>query len=122
MSGRGGREAMVDRAGIEPILELFGSEIKAVNLGLDSFAENLRTSGVEVVQVRWKPPAGGDKRMIAVLDRISRACLGRLPDYAFICQRRQISDHSFLTPIAARTPGSAGLTRSSLLPRSTRRR
>jgi hypothetical protein len=62
---------MVDKAGIEPVLGLFGSEIKAVNLGLDSFAENLRASGVEVVQLRWKPPAGGDERMIAALDRIS---------------------------------------------------
>jgi Protein of unknown function (DUF1116) len=74
MSATGGREAMVDKAGIEPVLGLFGSELKAVNLGLDSFAENLRASGVEVVQLRWKPPAGGDERMIAVLDRISRGC------------------------------------------------
>ena len=65
---------MAEKAGIEPILSLFGTELKAVNLGLDSFAENLRGFGVEVVQVSWKPPAGGDEAMIAALDRLSRGC------------------------------------------------
>jgi hypothetical protein len=63
---------MIEKSRVEPVLELFGSEIRAVNLGLDSFAENLKARGAQVVQVRWKPPAGGDERMIALLDRISR--------------------------------------------------
>jgi hypothetical protein len=50
---------------------LFGSSLKAVNLGLESFAENLRSCGAEAIQVRWKPPAGGDEAMIRVLDRIA---------------------------------------------------
>ena len=54
-----------------PAPALFGSGIKAVNLGLESFAENLRSCGAEAVQVRWKPPAGGDAGLIALLDRIS---------------------------------------------------
>jgi hypothetical protein len=59
--------------GIGPILALFGSELAAVNLGLESFAENLRACGAPAVQVRWKPPAGGDAHAIAVLDRIGRS-------------------------------------------------
>jgi hypothetical protein len=65
---------MEDAVFVDPVLSLFGSEMKVVNLGLDSFAENLRANGVEVAQVRWKPPAGGDEAMLAVLDRISRGC------------------------------------------------
>ncbi|MGO9308487.1 MAG: DUF1116 domain-containing protein [Spirochaetia bacterium] len=56
---------------VDPVLDLFGKEIKAVNLGLESFAENLRANGVAVIQVNWKPPAGGDERMIAILDRLA---------------------------------------------------
>ncbi len=74
MSGGVGREAMVDGTFVEPVLSLFGSDLKVVNLGLDSFAENLRANGVEVAQVRWKPPAGGDEVMLEALDRISRGC------------------------------------------------
>jgi hypothetical protein len=36
--------------------ELFGKEIKVINTGLSSFAENLKNAGVETVQVDWKPP------------------------------------------------------------------
>ncbi|HTX71433.1 MAG TPA: DUF1116 domain-containing protein, partial [Rectinemataceae bacterium] len=56
---------------VDPVLDLFAHDIKAVNLGLESFADNLREGGVEVVQVAWKPPAGGDERMIAALDRLA---------------------------------------------------
>ena len=49
---------------------LFGSELKVLNLGLESFAENLRANGVKALQLRWKPPAGGDTAMIAILDEI----------------------------------------------------
>ena len=56
---------------VGPVLDLFSGEINAVNLGLESFAENLRANGVAAVQVSWKPPAGGDQGMIAALDRLS---------------------------------------------------
>ena len=58
---------------VEPILQLFKQDLAVVNLGLASFAENLRASGVEAVQVAWKPPAGGNKAMIEALDRIERS-------------------------------------------------
>ncbi len=54
------------------LLSLFGSELKAVNLGLESFAENLRANGADAIQVRWKPPAGGDIKMVEILDRLRR--------------------------------------------------
>ena len=34
---------------------LFGKDLKVVNTGLSSFAENLKHSGVETVNVDWKP-------------------------------------------------------------------
>lgn len=44
------------------INKLFKQDLSAVNLGLESFAENLRNEGVKAVQVQWKPPAGGNKK------------------------------------------------------------
>ncbi|HUX38570.1 MAG TPA: DUF1116 domain-containing protein [Rectinemataceae bacterium] len=53
------------------ILNLFSEGLKVVNLGLESFAETLRAQGVETLQVDWKPPAGGDEKIVALLDRLS---------------------------------------------------
>ena len=57
--------------GTSPLAALFAGELSVINLGLESFADNLRACDVPVTQVRWKPPAGGDARLLAVLDRIA---------------------------------------------------
>jgi FdrA protein len=41
--------------------------LQVVNIGLESFAEDLRAQGAAVVQLDWRPPAGGDARMAALL-------------------------------------------------------
>ena len=41
-----------------------------INLGLKQFAYSLKEQGVKVVQVDWTPPAGGDKEMLDLLDRL----------------------------------------------------
>lgn len=38
-----------------------------INIGLEGFAEDLRKEGVEVVQVDWRPPTGGNPRLTALL-------------------------------------------------------
>ncbi|MBT9167858.1 MAG: hypothetical protein DDT19_01201 [Syntrophomonadaceae bacterium] len=42
---------------------LLSAQLSVVNLGLEAFAEPLRRKGVRVVQVDWKPPAGGDQKL-----------------------------------------------------------
>lgn len=66
------RAAGIPGSGPGKILELFGTGVAAVNLGLESFAENIRACGAEAAQVDWRPPAGGDPAIIAVLDRLDR--------------------------------------------------
>ena len=44
--------------------------LRVVNVGLELFAEELRAEGVEVVQVDWRPPAGGDPRLAGLLERL----------------------------------------------------
>ena len=41
-----------------------------VNVGLARFARTLEGQGVAVVQVDWRPPAGGDRRLIDLLDKL----------------------------------------------------
>jgi hypothetical protein len=52
------------------IEELLTEPIVVVNIGLGQFARSLEEQGVEVVQVDWKPPAGGDQEMMALLDNL----------------------------------------------------
>ncbi len=47
--------------------DLFGAELRVVNVGLESFALELEGLGVPVIHVRWSPPAGGDPKMAALL-------------------------------------------------------
>jgi FdrA protein len=44
--------------------------IVAINVGLGMFAESLRAQGVQVVQVDWVPPAGGDPQLVDLLDEL----------------------------------------------------
>jgi hypothetical protein len=44
--------------------------LQVVNIGLESFSQDLKAQGVAVVQLDWRPPAGGDARLAALLDRL----------------------------------------------------
>lgn len=41
------------------IEDLFGQPIKAINVGLEGFAESLEEQGAEVIHVDWRPPLAG---------------------------------------------------------------
>jgi FdrA protein len=49
------------------LADFFQEEIRVVNVGLESFAQDLERLGVPVVHVAWSPPAGGDPRKAALL-------------------------------------------------------
>ena len=50
------------------MLSLFRSELIVVNVGPKSFADVLEQQGYRTLQVDWKPAAGGDRQMQALLD------------------------------------------------------
>ena len=50
------------------MLNLFRSELIVVNVGPKSFADVLEKQGYTVLQVDWKPAAGGDKQMQELLE------------------------------------------------------
>lgn len=49
---------------------LLSDEVRVVNVGLEGFADELRSQGIEVIHVDWTPPAGGDPRMAALLTKL----------------------------------------------------
>lgn len=54
----------------DAIRKLLTEPCVVINLGLKKFAENLEVQDVEVVQVDWTPPAGGDQELIDLLDKL----------------------------------------------------
>jgi FdrA protein len=46
--------------------------LAAINVGLESFMESLVAQDAGVIQVDWRPPAGGDQKMMAILERMKR--------------------------------------------------
>ena len=50
--------------------ELLQNPLVVINLGLSKFSESLEEQQVEVVQVDWVPPAGGDQEMMDLLDQL----------------------------------------------------
>ncbi|MBT8360551.1 MAG: fdrA domain protein [Desulfobacterales bacterium] len=46
--------------------------IRVINIGLESFAEDIRNADIPVIQMDWRPPAGGDLKLIALLDRLAK--------------------------------------------------
>jgi len=48
---------------------LFGQKLKVINLGLSSFSKSLSGLDVDIVQMDFKPPAGGDTALMEVLSR-----------------------------------------------------
>jgi hypothetical protein len=49
---------------------LLSQPVVIINIGLSQFAVSLEEQKVEVVQVDWTPPAGGDQEMIDLLDQL----------------------------------------------------
>jgi len=45
-------------------------DFSAINVGLESFTESLKTQGAAVIQVDWKPAAGGNADLAALLEKM----------------------------------------------------
>jgi hypothetical protein len=81
---------------------LFEDALRVVNVGLPSFAAELRRAGGSVVDVDWRPPAGGEAALLAALD----ACLG--PDGSVRADIAAAPRRSVETLLAA-TPAVVGI-------------
>ena len=44
---------------------------KMINIGLESFAHQLKDEGIELVHVDWSPPAQGNIELASLLSKLS---------------------------------------------------
>lgn len=56
---------------MKPYQSLLQKPIRVINIGLESFSEDLRKAEIPVIQMDWRPPAGGDLRLVALLDSLA---------------------------------------------------
>jgi len=54
------------------VLELLNSKPRIVNIGLSSFNQSILAYGGSSVQYDWKPAAGGNKKLIKILNALSK--------------------------------------------------
>ena len=54
----------------EAVSSVLREPLSAINVGLESFTESLLAQDAPVIQVDWKPPAGGNERLMAMLRRM----------------------------------------------------
>ncbi len=67
LSRLGGPDETSDR----PIpLKGFNQPVAAINVGLEAFYESLTAQSAQAVHVDWRPPAGGDDRLQALLEKM----------------------------------------------------
>jgi FdrA protein len=66
-------EQVEDEYVFKPVdLETLDKELQAINVGLESFVEDLVKQEVPTVHVEWKPPAGGNEKLSSILERMKK--------------------------------------------------
>lgn len=51
-------------------LDAFKQPLAAINVGLASFTESLLSQNAGVIQMDWRPPASGNEKLMAILERM----------------------------------------------------
>ena len=46
------------------------SSMEIINLGLESLYDSVKTQNIPAIHVDWRPPAGGNLKLIEILDRL----------------------------------------------------
>ena len=69
---RAGEIVRALQSGSGPVVDatILQQPLAAINVGLTSFAASLTAQGAEVIQVDWRPPAGGNERLAGILARM----------------------------------------------------
>lgn len=61
---------MVENEEVIMIDQLFNSSLSVINIGLESFNDSMLVQNVYSLHLDWKPIAGGDERIITILEKI----------------------------------------------------
>jgi hypothetical protein len=93
-------------------MPLFERGLRAVNSGVDVFADALAAQGTPVTRVDWRPPAGGDPGLAALLGRLWNDEVDRANAEAL---RRLLDAHPVLVDVRPAIDVIPGMTRDALL-------
>ena len=55
---------------MDKMQELFTKPLQVVNIGLMGFYDAVKAQDVTCIHVDWKPPAGGDEKLLDILSRL----------------------------------------------------
>jgi succinyl-CoA synthetase alpha subunit len=66
-----GEKVEVPAAG-EKVLELFNNPPRVINIGIESFTQPIQEFGGEALQFSWRPRAGGNKKLIRILNELDK--------------------------------------------------
>ncbi|MFQ5435467.1 MAG: hypothetical protein ACE5FD_11380, partial [Anaerolineae bacterium] len=50
----------------------FQGQVAAINVGVESFYDSLKAQGASAIQVEWRPPAGGNEKLMAILAKMKQ--------------------------------------------------
>ena len=53
-------------------LAMLHQPLAAINAGLELFTESLAAQDAPVIQVDWRPPAGGNQKLMSILERMKK--------------------------------------------------
>lgn len=54
------------------VLDLLNGELKVINIGIESFTEPFNNFGGQAVQFKWRPRAGGNQKLIKILNELDK--------------------------------------------------
>ena len=85
---------------VQSDLAMLRKNLEAINLGLESFAQNLVAQGTPTVHVDWKPPAGGNDVLIRTLGKMKApALLAKIDKANKEALERMMEAHPVLTGV-----------------------
>ena len=50
--------------------DLLNKQLQVINIGLENFSRELADQNIQVTQVDWAPPAGGDPKLAKLLSKL----------------------------------------------------
>ncbi|TVP90185.1 bifunctional FdrA/YlbE family protein, partial [Alkalibacterium sp.] len=56
----------------EKVVELLSTKPRVINMGVESFSATIMNHGGKAVQYNWRPKAGGNQKLIRILDQLER--------------------------------------------------
>jgi FdrA protein len=66
-------QSLSNPSGLPPVdLAALHQPLAAINVGLESFTDSLTAQDAPVIHLNWRPPAGGNEKLMGILERMKK--------------------------------------------------